>query len=192
MQSEGSGVKQGLRRGTSIFSAFGFLTGTMNSIGTVWILALMVLINADIFSRFILNAPIRGVAEIVTLSIVGIVFLQIAHTLRAGRIMRAELLLTPLRERVPRIAITVDLVHHLVGTTIFGILFFASWKPFRVAWLEGYYLGSPGDFTAPTWPIKFLVFFGAGVMTVQFIFMSLKLAVQLFSSASEASTEPTS
>ena len=192
MQGESSGVKQVLRPGTSILSAFARLTGTMNSIGTGWILVLMVLINADIFSRFILSAPIRGVTEIVTLSIVGIVFLQIAHTLRAGRITRADLLLIPLRRRVPRIALTLDIVHHLVGATIFAIIFFASWKPFAVAWLEGYYLGAPGDFTAPTWPIKFLVFFGSGVAAVQFIFLSLELAVQLFSSPNEASAESTS
>ena len=192
MRGESSGVKQVLGPGASIFSAFACLTGTMSSIGTGWILVLMVLISADIFLRFTLSAPIRGVAEIVTLSIVGIVFLQIAHTLRAGRITRAELLLIPLRRRVPRVALTLDLAHHLAGATIFAILFFASWKPFTLAWSEGYYLGAPGDFTAPTWPIKFLVFFGSGVAAVQFIFLSLELAVRLFSRLSEAAPESTS
>lgn len=178
-----------MRPGAAIFSAFAYVTATMNSIGTGWILVLMILINADIFSRFLFNAPIRGVAEVVTLSIVGIVFLQIAHTLKAGRIMRAELLLMPLRRRTPKTALTLDLFHHLVGATIFAILSFASWKPLATAWLEGHYLGAPGDFTAPTWPIKLLVLLGSGVAALQFIFLSFALAAQLYSSPSEATPE---
>ena len=52
---------------------FGRLVGGMNALGTVWIIGLMLLINSDILARGALNAPIAGVAELVSFSIVGIV-----------------------------------------------------------------------------------------------------------------------
>ncbi|MDP6814497.1 MAG: TRAP transporter small permease, partial [Alphaproteobacteria bacterium] len=49
------------------------LTGAMNAVGTAWIFVLMVLINADVLGREAFAAPVRGVTELVSLSIVGIV-----------------------------------------------------------------------------------------------------------------------
>jgi len=62
----------------------------MNSVGTLWVFALMFLICADVAGRYLLNAPIKGAAEMVGYSIVTAVFLQMASTLRAGRFTRAE------------------------------------------------------------------------------------------------------
>ena len=73
------------------------LTGAMNALGTLWILGLMVLINADVIGRDVFSHPVRGVTELVALSIVGIVFLQLADTLRAGRFTRADVLLDRLQ-----------------------------------------------------------------------------------------------
>ncbi|MCW1931752.1 hypothetical protein [Pararhodobacter zhoushanensis] len=60
------------------------ITAVLNAVGTVWIVALMLLIVSDIAMRNIANAPIAGVPEMVSFSIVGIVFLQLSHALRAG------------------------------------------------------------------------------------------------------------
>ena len=63
----------------------------MNSVGSLWIFALMFLICADVAGRYLFNAPIKGAAEMVGYSIVTAVFLQMASTLRAGRLTRVEL-----------------------------------------------------------------------------------------------------
>ena len=60
--------------GNPISRAFMALVAGLNSVGTAWIFALMVLINVDVLARYFFNAPIQGVAEVVELSIVGIVF----------------------------------------------------------------------------------------------------------------------
>ena len=80
------------------------LMQAMNALGTLWILALMVLINSDVIGRNLFNAPILGVPEMTSLSIVGIVFLQLADTLRCGRFTRAEILLDSLKRRRPAAA----------------------------------------------------------------------------------------
>ena len=45
----------------------------LNALGTVWIIALMLLINTAVVGRNLFKAPVRGVTELVALSIVGIV-----------------------------------------------------------------------------------------------------------------------
>ena len=61
--------------------SFEAIISVMNSIGTAWVFVLLVIINLDIGGRALFNHPIRGVPEIVAMSIVACVFLQIAHTL---------------------------------------------------------------------------------------------------------------
>ena len=69
------------------------ITGVMNALGTVGIFGLLVLINVDIVGRSVFNSPLRGTTELVSLAIVGIVFMQLPNTLWAGRFVRAELLI---------------------------------------------------------------------------------------------------
>ena len=80
----------------------------LNALGTLWIVLLMLLINTDVLGRNLLNAPVRGVTELVSLSIVGIVFLQLADTLHSGRITRADVLLQSL-ERIPGFCLVIGI-----------------------------------------------------------------------------------
>jgi TRAP-type mannitol/chloroaromatic compound transport system permease small subunit len=77
------------------------LFGAMNALGSLWILVLMALMNLDVAGRNLFNTPVRGVTEMVSLSIVGIVFLQLADTLHSGRFTRAEVLLERLKRSRP-------------------------------------------------------------------------------------------
>jgi TRAP-type mannitol/chloroaromatic compound transport system permease small subunit len=95
----------------------------MNALGTLWILALMVLINVDVLGRNLLVMPVRGVTELVSLSIVGIVFLQLADTLRVGRFTRADVLLDRLEARASGIAAdALQAFFHLVGFALMVVI----------------------------------------------------------------------
>lgn len=48
------------------------VTQALNAMGTLLIIGLMLLINSDIIGRTGFDAPLRGVTELVSLSIVGI------------------------------------------------------------------------------------------------------------------------
>lgn len=145
------------------------LADVMNAVGTVWIFVLMLMIVADIGGRFLFNAPIPGVTELVSLSIVGIVFLQIASTVRAGRLTRSDAALAGWRIRRPAAARIVELISYGLGATLLGILAHASWPAFVRAWTHGEYVGSLGYFTAPTWPVRFVVFLGSVILALQFL-----------------------
>ena len=55
--------------------AFGRLISGLNSIGSLLIFGLMMLVTADVTLRFLFSQPVPGVVEVVEMSIVGIVFL---------------------------------------------------------------------------------------------------------------------
>jgi TRAP-type mannitol/chloroaromatic compound transport system permease small subunit len=145
----------------------------MNSIGTVWVFVLLVILNLDIFGRFLFNHPIRGVPEIVSLSIVALVFMQIAHTLKVGRLTRSETILNWIRKRFPKFGHLLEGIFHLIGAFIFAVIFKGS-VPFLVkAWEIDEYVGAEGDFMAPVWPVKLIILIGCVAAAIQFLLLAL-------------------
>jgi len=144
----------------------------MNSIGTVWVFILLIVLNLDIFSRFLFNLPIRGVPEIVSLSIVALVFLQIAHTLKVGRLTRSETLLHWLSRRFPAIRHLLEGLFHLIGALLFIVIFWGSAPAFLKAWRIDEYVGAEGDFMAPVWPVKLIILIGCVAGMIQFLVLS--------------------
>lgn len=148
---------------------FAGLVEGSNMLGTVWILALMALINADVMLRAAVAAPVPGVPEMVSMSIVGIVFLQITHTLRSGRLTRTEIFLDWLGRRSPRARHAVMTVFALAGAAVVAAMFDASLPLLVKAFGRGDYVGEIGSFRAPTWPIRLIILFGCATLIVQFL-----------------------
>jgi TRAP-type mannitol/chloroaromatic compound transport system permease small subunit len=152
----------------------------MNSIGTAWVFVLLVIINLDIGGRALFNHPVRGVPEIVAMSIVACVFLQIAHTLKAGRLTRSDLLLNWLALRYPRVKQFLEGIYHLIGAALMAIIFKASIPFLGKAWRIGEYVGAEGDFMAPVWPVKLIILIGCAAGVLQFLLMAFGSFRELF------------
>ena len=60
---------------------FDWIVVIANAAASGWIFVMMALITTDIVMRFVFGAPISGVTEIIEISIVIIVYLQLTHTL---------------------------------------------------------------------------------------------------------------
>ncbi len=144
----------------------------MNAVGTLWIFFLMVLMTADVAGRNLLNAPIRGVLEITTLSIVSIVYLQLADTLRNGQLTRSDGWLTALRLRRGRLAAVLQGAFHLVGAMFVGLICVASVPLLVESWENGEYLGAIGDFQARLWPMRAVVIVGSACTVLTFLFLA--------------------
>lgn len=147
------------------------VTGAMNALGTLWILALMVLINVDVAGRNLFAAPLRGVPELVALSIVGIVFLQLADTLHRGRFTRAEVLLGHLQKARPLVADVLHALYHAVGAALMLVILWASWTPLVESVRIREYTGAIGDFQAPVWPIRLITLIGLGVTALCYLLL---------------------
>ncbi len=156
---------------------FARLLGAMNALGTVWIFALMLLINSDIIGRELFRAPVRGTSELIALSIVGIVFLQLAHTLAVGRVTRSDVLIEGLLQRRPAFGRALQGLFHLAGAALLGIIFYGSVAPFRDAIEIGEYVGAVGDFTAPTWPVRLIILVGSAATGIQYLVLAAQDAL---------------
>lgn len=133
----------------------------MNAIGGVWIIVLMSLISADVIGRECFGSPIRGVPEMVSISIVAIVFMQLAHTLWVGRITRNDAVLASLSRRSPKLGRLLNLLFYLTGSFVFGLLAITSWTYFKKSISIGEYIGALGDFVFPTWPVWGIIIIGS-------------------------------
>ena len=80
---------------------FGWIVLLANSVASGWIFILMFLVTLDIIMRFAFGGPISGVTEIVEISIVAVLYLQITHALKVGRITRSDALYSTIMRRVP-------------------------------------------------------------------------------------------
>ncbi|UWQ17758.1 TRAP transporter small permease subunit [Jannaschia sp. M317] len=145
------------------------LTQVANVGGSLLIVGLVVLIGMDVFARNAFNAPISGVPEMVTLSIVAIVFLQAPQALKAGRMTRSDALLGALTKGAPRIARGLETLFDLLGALVIGVILYATWPIFARAWTRGEFIGAAGDFTAPVWPVKAMILLGGTLLALQFL-----------------------
>jgi TRAP-type C4-dicarboxylate transport system permease small subunit len=166
--------------------SFEMLLSGLNSIGTLWIFVLMVVIGLDVMGRTALNSPLPGVLELVRLSIVGIVFIQLGHTLRAGRITRADSLIHMLQRRLPRLGYGLQALFELAGTGVFAVLFEASLPLFLRSWESGEYAGIEGYVTYPVWPVRLIILIGSACAGVQFLLFAWRDMGTVFSGRAPA------
>ncbi len=153
--------------------SYGSIISIMNSIGTAWVFVLLVIINLDIGGRALFNHPVRGVPEIVALSIVACVFLQIAHTLKVGRLTRSDIVLNWLQTHHPGLKHFLEGIYFLIGGCLMAILLQSSIPLFTNAWRIDEYVGAQGDFMAPVWPVKLIILIGCAAGAIQFFLMAV-------------------
>lgn len=144
------------------------LTQGLNVVGTGLIFALMLLIASDVLGRNLFGQPISGVPEMVSLSIVVIVFLQAPQALKAGRMTRSDAVSNILAKRAPSFSKAIETVYDLMAIGVIGAIVWSTWPLFLRAWQRGDFVGAVGDFTAPTWPVKAMILLGSAVLVLQF------------------------
>ena len=141
----------------------------LNAVGSLWIFFLMVLINIDIFGRYLFSKPLHGTLEITEMSIVGIIFLQLAHSLKAGKFTRSDGVYNFMLRRVPWLGNLFGVIFNLGGAFLAYIIMTGTWPKFIEAYQEKYYFGNFGVFTVISWPVKLIVVVGSFMLMVQFL-----------------------
>ncbi len=150
-----------VRAGKWLGRLFDGLISMINAVGTAWIFFLMLLINADVFMRYVFNAPLNGVPLIISMSIVCIVFLQLPDALRNGRFIRNDALLGRMLEQHPKIGHSMETVYNAAGFVFMVVLIWYEWPLLRQNWVQNTYNGTQGEFTLPVWPLLLIVMIGA-------------------------------
>jgi TRAP-type mannitol/chloroaromatic compound transport system permease small subunit len=150
-----------------VFAGF---TAALNAGGTLIIVMMITVMNGDIFGRFLFAHPLVGTTEIVQMSIVAILFLQIAYTLRQGALVRSDTFIDFLWRSCPRTAALIEAAYALVGVFIFFVLARAILPILLREWATGDEFGTPGVFLYPKWPLRAAMMIGSIAMVIQFLF----------------------
>lgn len=171
-----------------------------NVSGALVLLALVAIMNVDVVSRNIFNAPFRGVVEVVIFSLALIVFLQLPDVVRTGRLTRSDGFLGLFRTRAPRLAFALSRTIDGIACVFMCLIvwtvwpeftesfeschFFTQpdfgppptgdlWTDFRTRLARCDYFGTPGVFTAPWWPVRFVIAFGCAWAAILFFFKTV-------------------
>lgn len=172
----------------------GLIFEWLSALGGLLIVMLMCVIGMDILGRALFNRPLRGVAEIASLTIVAIVFLQLPQAIRGGRMLRSDGLLMAIGARAPRVAIILNALNALLLGTLLILIFMFGYQPFLQSWRIGEYIGALGDFTAPIWPVRLMILVGCifgAVYAVVMLAASLRAFFQADSSPRSSHGGPT-
>jgi TRAP-type mannitol/chloroaromatic compound transport system permease small subunit len=154
----------------------------MNALGSLWIVLIMILLNADVIGRYVFNAPIRGVPLVISMSLIAIVALQLADSLYAGRMTRNAGFISLILQKRPRFGRALNGLYYLLGAVFLAMVVWFSVPFFEKAWTSEAFLGMRGDFTLPEWPFKLLIVVGATMTTIQYLrlaFINLRAALGL-------------
>ena len=171
-----------------------------NVSGAFVLLALVAIMNVDVVSRNLFNAPFRGVVEVVIFSLALIVFLQLPDVVRTGRLTRSDGALSILRARAPRIGNALARVLDAVACVFMCLIvwtvwpeftesfeschFFSQpdfgpaptgnlWADFKTGLARCDYFGTPGILQAPWWPVRLAIAFGCAWAAILFFFKTI-------------------
>ena len=132
----------------------------------MWAFFLAFFILADVILRN-LNIPIEGTNEIVTNSIVTIVFMQIGYCVHIRGMIRADFLLNVMS---PRLTQAINVFGYALGIVFFSWVFYGTLAPAVEAWTTGEFEGE-GAFHMPTWPSRFAILAGCALASFNYFLM---------------------
>jgi TRAP-type mannitol/chloroaromatic compound transport system permease small subunit len=146
-------------RGGAPLTHFDRLIVGMNALGSVWILLIILLVNGDALGRSFFTHPIAGTHELIQISIVGIVFMQLGDAIRTGSLTRA--------------AAALEGAFLLLGAAYMALGLWGSVPLLQEAVRRNSWIGNEGVFTAPVWPVKTIIVIGLAVCMLQFLRMAV-------------------
>jgi TRAP-type C4-dicarboxylate transport system permease small subunit len=154
-------------------SWFGTFTAALNFIGTVLIILMALAVNADVFGRNAFNYAIPGVNEFIGLSIVAVVFLQLANTLREGRHVSNDIIMQAIGVHRPRIAYFFYGLFNLIGAFLLGFIVWFVWPMVVEMYRAGYYKGTANVVEIPIWIFVAPVVIGGVATAIQYLLFAL-------------------
>ena len=101
---------------------FRLFTQVLNVAGTILILLMALSVNLDVGGRNLFNKPIAGVNEFIGLSIVAVVFLQMANTLQEDRHVSNDIFIRLIQGTHPRLSAAIYSAFQIVGVMLMAII----------------------------------------------------------------------
>ena len=156
----------------------GALSSLLNAAGTMLIFFILVVVNVDVFGRFLFNRPLTGTTEMVIVATTAVVYFQFAHALRAGRIVRIDGAVQLLSRHAPTAAHLVQAFFALVGAVTMAFLVHHAIPFLERAYASGDLYGNPMVFGVPKWPVRLVMVVGCSIAVAQFLVLAARDVLQ--------------
>ncbi len=164
----GRGARAPLRGNMNLITFSDRISKALMVLAAMWAFALTFLILADVIGRGVFSAPINGTAELVTASIVIIVFLQAGYAIRSRSMLRADFLVTHLPGAVQK---TLLIIGYLLGALFFLMIITGGWDESVRSFVEGEFEGE-GALRVPSWPARWTVMIGSALALINYLVMA--------------------
>lgn len=147
-----------------------WLARALLTVAAVLAFLLCFLVCADVIGRVVFNSPVKGTPEIVSFSIVIILWLQAAYAIRSGGMIWVDAVHTHLPHRVQR---ACELFGALLGIVFFGLVCWGGIDPALYAWNSNEFEGE-GALRVPVWPARFLVVAGSFLGALNYLLITFE------------------
>mgnify|MGYP000856157679 CR=1 FL=1 len=164
------------------------LDTALMSVGAVLMLAMMLLVVADVSLRYLLNAPLAWSYEVITSYLMpGVFFLAVSHTLEVHAHVAVDLLHQRMRQRL-RLA-----VHAVLAVLAAPVFAFATLVAAKRTWAEF----AAGDVATsglgvPSWSVSMLLPLGFGLLALRLLLDAAGFAGTLLTGRTWAELPPLS
>lgn len=149
---------------------FGRLLSALNFTASLLIVAIMLLITTDVLGRALFSLPLHGVPELTKFSIVCMVWLQMAYTLRAREHLRSNLILRVMPRLGQR---TILLLNAAMGALMMFLIAYYSYPEMLRSWRIGAFEGEH-PVRIPTWPIWSIVVIGSALTSIEYAYQAIQ------------------
>ena len=112
----------------------------------------------------------KGTPEIVSFSIVIILWLQAAYAIRSGGMIWVDAVHAHLPNRVQR---ACEVFGALLGLAFFGLVFWGSLDPALYSWNSNEFEGE-GALRVPVWPARLMVVIGSFLAAFNYLLIAIE------------------
>jgi TRAP-type C4-dicarboxylate transport system permease small subunit len=130
------------------------------------------LVCADVIGRVVFNSPVKGTPEIVSFTIVMVLWLQAAYAIRSGGMIWVDAVHVHLPGRLQR---ACEVLGALLGVAFFSLVCWGSLDPALYAWSSNEFEGE-GALRVPVWPAKFTVVLGSFLAAFNYLLAAIERA----------------
>lgn len=131
----------------------------LNIISAFWLASIALLILCDVVGREVFSAPLKGTNEIVSNSVLSILFLQLPLSILSRNSLRTTIFYGG---RSARGKSLIDIASYFLAALLFVSIMFGGWSNMIESW-EIFEQEGSGIVTIPVYPIRTLVVFIGGV-----------------------------
>jgi TRAP-type C4-dicarboxylate transport system permease small subunit len=153
-------MEEGAMRESLLNHALIWLSQRLNKVGTVLLIAMMLVTTIDVIGRYLFNSPLTGANEIAEFLQAIVVYLGIAYTATQKGHVAVDFLFVRLPQRGQRFLISFV---SLVGAALFAMI---AWESVVQSLVFRASMRSSPVLEIPIWPFVLVVTVGSGLLSL--------------------------